>query len=107
MLQSTSSFQPFKALKRNGKAGNSVLDNGWASEDVTEEMGEFDFEGELAKFDKQTIFNQMQKDDLVEESDRLVSHNRKAKPGTAGGKNYHHTENVLDIPAATPKMAND
>ncbi|EGY20787.1 hypothetical protein VDGD_10416 [Verticillium dahliae] len=107
MLQSTSSFQPFKALKRNGKAGNGVLDNGWASEDVTEEMGEFDFEGELAKFDKQTIFNQMQKDDLVEESDRLVSHNRKAKPGTAGGKNYHHTENVLDIPAATPKMAND
>ncbi|KAM0515387.1 hypothetical protein ACHAPS_009112 [Verticillium nonalfalfae] len=95
------------ALKRNGKTGNGVLDNGWASEDVTEEMGEFDFEGELAKFDKQTIFNQMQKDDLVEESDRLVSHNRKAKPGTAGGKNYHHTENVLDITAATPRMAND
>ncbi|KAM0278207.1 hypothetical protein ACHAQH_005322 [Verticillium albo-atrum] len=107
MLQSTSSFQPFKSLKRNGKTANGALDNGWASEEVTEEMGEFDFEGELAKFDKRTIFDQMQKDDIVEESDRLVSHNRKAKPGTAGGKNYHHSENVLDLPTANPKTAND
>jgi enhancer of mRNA-decapping protein 3 len=104
ILQSTASFQPFKALKQSGKKG--ALDNGWASEDVTEEMGEFDFEGGLAKFDKRSIFDQMQKDDKVSEADRLVGHNRLAKPGTAGGKNLHYTENVLDMPAI-PKTAHD
>ncbi|KAH6687453.1 YjeF-related protein N-terminus-domain-containing protein [Plectosphaerella plurivora] len=105
ILQSTASFQPFKALKQSAKKG--TLDNGWASEDVTEEMGEFDFEGGLAKFDKRSIFDQMQKDDKVSEADRLVGHNRLAKPGTAGGKNLHHTENVLDRPPTIPKTAHD
>lgn len=105
ILESTASFQPFKSLKRVGKKG--MPDNGWASEDVTEEMGEFDFEGGLAKFDKRTIFDQMRKDDTVDEADRLVTHNRKAKPGTAGGKNLHHSENVLDLPSAMPKTADD
>lgn len=100
ILQSTASFQPFKALKKNGKAPKDLPDNGWASEDVTEEMPEFDFENNLAKFDKRTIFDQMRKDDAVDEADRLVSHNRKPKPGTAGGKNLHYTENVLDLPPA-------
>lgn len=80
-----------------------AVDNGWASEDVTDvqEMGEFDFEGSLAKFDKHTLFDQMRKDDEIDDASRLVSHNRlpKPKPGTAGGKNLHYTENVLD---ATP-----
>ncbi|KAH8720417.1 Enhancer of mRNA-decapping protein 3 [Beauveria bassiana] len=101
ILQSTSSFQPFKALKKNGKPPKDLPDNGWASEDVTEEMPEFDFQNNLAKFDKRTIFDQMRKDDTVDEADRLVSHNRKAKPGTAGGKNLHYTENVLDLPSST------
>lgn len=101
ILQSNSSFQPFKALKKNGKAPKDLPDNGWASEDVTEEMPEFDFENNLAKFDKRTIFDQMRKDDAVDEADRLVSHNRKPKPGTSGGKNLHYTENVLDLPPST------
>ncbi|KAL2752630.1 hypothetical protein ACRALDRAFT_2061122 [Sodiomyces alcalophilus JCM 7366] len=105
MLQSTASFQPFKALKRNGK--KAMADNGWASEDVTEEMGEFDFEGSLAKFDKRTLFDQLRKDDLVDEADRLVSHNRKPKPGTAGGKNLHYSENVLDMPSSTKQRMGD
>ncbi|ATY62187.1 YjeF-related protein [Cordyceps militaris CM01] len=96
ILQSTSSFQLFKTLKKNGKT-----DNGWASEDVTEELPEFDFENNLAKFDKRTLFDQMRKEDVVDEADRLVSHNRKPQPGTAGGKNLHYTENVLDLPAST------
>jgi len=104
MLQSPPSFQPFNSLKKNkGRASN---DNGWASEDVTDvqEMGEFDFEGENAKFDKQSLFEQMRKEDLIDEADRLVSHNRQTrpKPGTAGGKNLHYTENVLE---ATPPLA--
>ncbi|KAL1909759.1 enhancer of mRNA decapping [Sporothrix stenoceras] len=66
--------------------------------DVTDvqEMGDFDFEESLAKFDKRTLFDQMRKDDQIDDADRLVTHNR--KPGTAGGKNYHHTENVLGTP---------
>uniref|UniRef100_A0A8H7KDV4 Enhancer of mRNA-decapping protein 3 n=1 Tax=Bionectria ochroleuca TaxID=29856 RepID=A0A8H7KDV4_BIOOC len=106
MLQSTAAFQPFTSLKRlsRGRKGNGD-GNGWASEDVTEEMGEFDFENNLAKFDKRTIFDQMRKEDQIDEGDRLVSHNRRPKPGTNGGKNLHYTENVLDIPAAIAKNA--
>ncbi|KAK4225566.1 NAD(P)H-hydrate epimerase [Podospora fimiseda] len=98
MLENSSSFQPFKSLKKT--VGRNKNDNGWASEDVTDvqEMGDFDFEQELAKFDKNNLFEQMRKDDQIDASDRLVSHNRlpRPKPGTGGGKNYHHTENVLD-----------
>lgn len=106
ILQSTASFQPFNSLKRNRK-GPQTADNGWASEDVTDvqEMGEFDFESSLAKFDKQNLFEQMRKDDQVDEADRLVSHNRvtRPKPGTAGGKNLHYSESVLDTPSAILK----
>ncbi|KAF6812146.1 DFDF domain-containing protein [Colletotrichum sojae] len=105
MLQSSPSFQPFNSLKRGVKGKKDLPENGWASEDVTEEMGEFDFEGSLAKFDKRTIFDQMRQNDHVDEADRLVSHNRRPKPGTAGGKNLHYTENVLDM-ASTASKAN-
>ncbi|AEO57874.1 hypothetical protein MYCTH_2304592 [Thermothelomyces thermophilus ATCC 42464] len=110
ILQSTASFQPFSSLKRNRK-GRQMADNGWASEDVTDvqEMGDFDFEGGLAKFDKQNLFEQMRKDDLIDEADRLVSHNRlpRPKPGTAGGKNLHYSENVLDLPSTASRAAKD
>ena len=106
MLQSTASFQPFNSLKDKGRNRKPALD-GWASEDVTEEMGEFDFENNLAKFDKRTIFDQMRKEDLVDEETRLVSHNRRPKPGTAGGKNLHHSENVLDLPAGPTTASAD
>ncbi|KAK4044671.1 YjeF-related protein N-terminus-domain-containing protein [Parachaetomium inaequale] len=110
ILQSTPSFQPFNSLKRTRK-GRPTADNGWASEDVTDvqEMGEFDFESSLAKFDKQNLFEQMRKDDQVDEADRLVSHNRipRPKPGTAGGKNLHYSENVLDMPSPSLKQPKD
>lgn len=113
MLQDTASFQPFNALKKSGRRQRQQLsqDNGWASEDVTDvqEMGDFDFEGGLAKFDKRTLFDQMRKEDEVADADRLVTYNRRPlpKPGTASGKNLHFSENVLDLPstvlASTPK----
>jgi enhancer of mRNA-decapping protein 3 len=110
ILQSTAAFQPFNSLKRNRK-GRPAVDNGWASEDVTDvqEMGDFDFEGSLAKFDKHNLFEQMRKDDLIDEADRLVSHNRlpRPKPGTAGGKNLHYSENVLDMPPTILKPPKD
>ncbi|KAJ0168169.1 Enhancer of mRNA-decapping protein 3 [Colletotrichum tanaceti] len=107
MLQSSPSFQPFNSLKRGIKGKKDLPENGWASEDVTEEMAEFDFENNLAKFDKRTIFDQMRKEDLIDEADRLVSHNRRPKPGTAGGKNFHYSENVLDIPSASSNAHQD
>ncbi|KAI9711790.1 MAG: enhancer of mRNA decapping [Bogoriella megaspora] len=77
--------------------------NGWATEDATDiqELGDFDFAGNLSRFDKRTVFNQIRNEDTTADEDRLVSHNRlpqdaRARPGTYGGKNYHPTENVLD-----------
>ncbi|KAJ4376287.1 enhancer of mRNA decapping [Neocucurbitaria cava] len=72
--------------------------NGWATEDATDiqEMPEFDFQGNLSKFDKRTVFNQIRNEDTTADEDRLVSFNRLARPGTHGGKNLHPTENVLD-----------
>ncbi|KAI1274738.1 YjeF-related protein N-terminus-domain-containing protein [Xylaria sp. FL0933] len=112
ILQSTKSFQPFASLKKSQKKrADPSADSGWASEDVTDvqEAGDFDFEGSLAKFDKRTIFNEMREQDRVDEADRLVSHNRlpRPKPGTAGGKNLHYTENVLDLPTAAPKITKE
>lgn len=102
MLEDTASFQPYKALRRTKGNAN---DNGWASEDVTDvqEMPEFDFEGSLKKFDKRTLFSEMREKDQIEDAARLVSHNRRPKPGTAGGKNLHPTENVLDMPSPASK----
>jgi enhancer of mRNA-decapping protein 3 len=101
LLEPIPSFQPFATLKRQKQRGRGVGDeNGWATEDATDvqDMGDFDFADNLAKFDKHTVFNQIQAEDSVADEDRLVSHNRlpKAKPGTAGGKNLHYTENVLE-----------
>ncbi|KAI0103894.1 YjeF N-terminal domain-like protein [Nemania sp. FL0031] len=109
ILQSTQSFQPFASLRKSQKRrADPGADSGWASEDVTDvqEAGDFDFEGSLAKFDKRTIFNEMQEQDRINEADRLVSHNRlpRPKPGTAGGKNLHYSENVLDMPSSSAKM---
>ncbi|CAG8051691.1 unnamed protein product [Penicillium olsonii] len=74
--------------------------SGWATEDATDiqELGEFDFATNLSKFDKRTVFEQIRNDDTTADEERLVSFNRKIKPGTNGGKNLHWTENVLDSP---------
>lgn len=76
--------------------------NGWATEDATDiqDLPEFDFEGNLSKFDKRTVFEQIRSDDQTADAERLVSINRlpQARPGTYGGKNLHPTENVLDSP---------
>jgi enhancer of mRNA-decapping protein 3 len=121
IIQSTSkSTQSYKGqgwrqtpmLKQvnNGKKGHNRKRNqstnddlaGWATEDATDiqEMGEFDFAGGLAKFDKHSVFEQLRQEDKVPTADRLVGHNKlkspAARPGTFGGKNLHPSENVLD-----------
>ena len=74
--------------------------NGWATGEVSDiqDMGDFDFEENLSKFDKRKVFDQIRLDDTTADEARLVSFNRLPKPGTAGGKNLHYTENVLDSP---------
>ncbi|KAL8851610.1 MAG: hypothetical protein Q9221_003447 [Calogaya cf. arnoldii] len=75
--------------------------NGWATEEATDiqDMGEFDFEGNLSKFDKHGVFKQIRQDDTTADEARLVSFNRlPTRPGTNGGKNLHYTENVLSSP---------
>lgn len=75
--------------------------NGWATEDATDiqELGDFDFAGNLSKFDKQEVFDQLRRDDTTDDKARLVYHNRlPPKAVTSGGKNLHWTENVLDVP---------
>ena len=102
LLEPNPSFQPFSTLKKkNGRRNGRAEENGWATEDATDvqDMGDFDFAGNLSKFDKHTVFSQIQAEDSVAEEDRLVAHNRlpRAKAGTGSGKNLHYTENVLDV----------
>lgn len=105
LLEPNPSFQPFATLKGKKRRPLRGDENGWATEDATDvqDMGDFDFAGSLAKFDKREVFTQIQAEDSVADEDRLVAHNRlpRAKPGTAGGKNLHYTENVLDVPGGT------
>lgn len=89
-----------KKLKRK-KPSKREEPTGWATEDATDiqELGDFDFEGSLAKFDKSTVFEQFRREDSVPPEERLVGHNKAkpaARPGTFGGKNLHPSENVLD-----------
>ncbi|KAJ6144937.1 NAD(P)H-hydrate epimerase [Penicillium chermesinum] len=74
--------------------------SGWATEEATDiqELGEFDFQSNLSKFDKRRVFEEIRNDDTTADEARLVSFNRKPKPGTNGGKNLHWSENVLDSP---------
>lgn len=114
LLEPNPSFQPFNSLKRNNRRGKQRIDEaGWATEDASEvqELGDFDFERSLAKFDKQSVFQKIQAEDSIAEEDRLVSHNRiprNVKPGTNGGKNYRYDENVLggDTSATNGAMKN-
>ena len=85
-------------LKQKGRRSHMEDLNGWATEDATDiqDLGDFDFESNLSKFDKRRIFEDIRKEDTTADDERLVSFNRKARPGTNGGKNLHYTENVLE-----------
>jgi enhancer of mRNA-decapping protein 3 len=111
LLEPNPSFQPFSTLKKKGRRGGREDQNGWGTEDATDvqELGDFDFADNLAKFDKRSVFTQLLAEDATADEDRLVSHNRisKAKPGTAGGKNLAYNENVLESPNGAPQAQND
>lgn len=90
-------LRPNKQRSRHAPAADYT--DGWATEEATDiqGMGDFDFQENLSKFDKKFVFDQIRADDLTADEDRLVQLNRRpARIGTAGGRNLHHTENVLD-----------
>ncbi|MCJ1379949.1 enhancer of mRNA decapping [Xylographa soralifera] len=90
-----------KKLSRRAMARAKDAQSGWATEDATDiqEMEPFDFVGNLSKFDKRGVFDQLRKEDMTADESRLVHHNRlPPKQGTAGGKNLHWTQNVLEVP---------
>ncbi|RKF80646.1 Enhancer of mRNA-decapping protein 3 [Golovinomyces cichoracearum] len=97
LLELNPSFQPFSTLKRKVKCRE---EEGWGTEDATDvqELGDFDFEGGLAKFDKNKIFNQLQAEDGIAAEDRLVSLNisSRVKSYSHGSKNLHLSENFID-----------
>ncbi|PLB44289.1 YjeF N-terminal domain-like protein [Aspergillus steynii IBT 23096] len=87
--------------KKKNRGSYAEDPSGWATEDATDiqELGDFDFQTNLSKFDKRRVFEEIRNDDTTADEARLVSFNRKVpKPGTNGGKNLHWTENVLDSP---------
>ena len=88
--------------KQRGRRQQVEDANGWATEDATDiqDLGEFDFASNLSKFDKRQVFDDIRRDDTTADEERLVSFNRKPKPGTNGGRNLHWTENVLETPTA-------
>ncbi|KAJ5713095.1 NAD(P)H-hydrate epimerase [Penicillium malachiteum] len=92
--------QPTKFRKKKTRQSYADDASGWATEDATDiqELGEFDFQSNLSKFDKRRVFEEIRNDDTTADEARLVSFNRLPKPGTNGGKNLHWTENVLDSP---------
>lgn len=87
-------------LRKKTRRSHTEDPSGWATEEATDiqELGEFDFESNLIKFDKRRVFEEIRNDDTTADEARLVSFNRKPKPGTNGGKNLHWSENVLDSP---------
>ncbi|KAL8705440.1 MAG: hypothetical protein Q9201_001464 [Fulgogasparrea decipioides] len=93
---------------RRGRRHHHMEDqNGWATEEATDiqDMGDFDFQGNLSKFDKRGVFEQLRQDDTTADEARLVSFNRlPARHGTNGGRNLHYTENVLDSPQQNGRM---
>src|SRR6202000_1215577 len=60
--------QPKRMAQRGRKAAEDL--NGWATEDATDiqDMGDFDFESNLSKFDKRRVFDDIRQADTTAEA---------------------------------------
>jgi enhancer of mRNA-decapping protein 3 len=105
LLKEPTSAASSKTKKKAKNPLNGLASqNGWATEEAThiQDMGDFDFEANLSKFDKRTVFDQIRNEDTTADEDRLVSHNRLARPGTYGGKlNFGSGPNSKRAPSRT------
>ncbi|KAF3930562.1 hypothetical protein ABW19_dt0203300 [Dactylella cylindrospora] len=89
--------------RRRHRHQNSTArdEDGWATEDVNDiKDHEFDFQGNLDRFDKKTVFSQIEAEDTTAAEDRLVSFNKRPQNPADGPiptirKNFKNSENVL------------
>ncbi|KAK6526806.1 enhancer of mRNA decapping [Arthrobotrys megalospora] len=83
--------------------------DGWATEDVTGiKDTEFDFQGNLERFDKKAVFSQIETEDTTAIEDRLVSFNKRPQGVTdipSIRKNFKNSENVLGTYANGTSLA--
>ncbi|KAF3903457.1 hypothetical protein ABW20_dc0104701 [Dactylellina cionopaga] len=90
----------YGARRRHRHQNSTARDeDGWATEDVTDiKDHEFDFQGNLDRFDKKTVFSQIEAEDTTAAEDRLVSFNKRPQNPVEVPvirKNFKHSENVL------------
>lgn len=83
---------------RNGGAGGQRSKNDECFGDGTDENldTDFDFEGNLALFDKAAVFSQI--DGASSNSNKLQHHNTQAEQKT---QSYRHDENILEVKPVT------
>ncbi|KAK6348891.1 enhancer of mRNA decapping [Orbilia blumenaviensis] len=83
--------------------------DGWATEDVTGiKDTEFDFQGNLDRFDKKAVFSQIEIEDTTAVEDRLISFNKRPQGTTeipSIRKNFKNSENVLGTYANGTSLA--
>ncbi|KAF3918010.1 hypothetical protein ABW21_db0202885 [Orbilia brochopaga] len=90
-------------VRRRHRHQNSTArdEDGWATEDINDiKDHEFDFQKNLDRFDKKTVFSQIEAEDTTAAEDRLVSFNKRPQNAGEAGlpsirKNFKNSENVL------------
>ncbi|KAK6533384.1 enhancer of mRNA decapping [Orbilia ellipsospora] len=90
----------YGARRRHRHQNSNTRDeDGWATEDVNDiKDHEFDFQGNLERFDKKTVFSQIEAEDTTAAEDRLVSFNKRPQNNAdvpSIRKNFKNSENVL------------
>uniref|UniRef100_A0A3Q4MH56 Enhancer of mRNA-decapping protein 3 n=1 Tax=Neolamprologus brichardi TaxID=32507 RepID=A0A3Q4MH56_NEOBR len=94
----TTQSTPRRSNVRNGGAGGQRSKNDECFGDGTDENldTDFDFEGNLALFDKAAVFSQI--DGASSNSNKLQHHNTQAEQKT---QSYRHDENILEVKPVT------
>ncbi|KAK6350211.1 enhancer of mRNA decapping [Orbilia brochopaga] len=102
-----------QVARRKHRHQNSTArdEDGWATEDINDiKDHEFDFQGNLDRFDKKTVFSQIEAEDTTAAEDRLVSFNKRPQNAGEAGvpsirKNFKNSENVLGTYANGASLA--
>ncbi|KAJ3387550.1 enhancer of mRNA decapping [Lobulomyces angularis] len=90
----------------NNQAKQKKRGNEWANNDVSDYVQEFDFQANLAEFDKKQVFDEISREDQTEPETLLVNLNKKRPATLKNQQNYVKTvpklgirEMVLDTPS--------
>lgn len=83
-----------KGKKKSRIRSATGEEEGWATEDFNKQE-DFDFEGNLEKFKKGEVWQELRQEDQIRPEDRLHGHNTKIAHDKG---NYHHRENIIQPP---------